>query len=121
LDFAKAHAAALQFSGERAEAAIRYLMAYFMHPEDLELALLGGRCMVELGQLSQAYLTLDSIFKIDRLITRARDREQVKTLRVFIDALKDKLENGEAASARTQKAAGGRPAKKTEKKIYNEQ
>jgi hypothetical protein len=95
LTFSKAYASALHMGGDRSTAAFHYLMAYFIHPEDLELALLCGRCMVELGQTTQAYLTLNGIAGVPQLVGKAEDKKQVEVFRTFLSALKEKaLEDG---------------------------
>ncbi|MDR0679166.1 MAG: hypothetical protein LBF24_02890 [Puniceicoccales bacterium] len=93
--FAKAYASALHMSGDRAAAAFHYLMAYFIHPEDLELVLLCGRCAVELGQPEQAYLLLNGVSSIQQLMVQVKDKKQIEVLRTFTKALREKLQKEE--------------------------
>jgi tetratricopeptide (TPR) repeat protein len=103
-DFAKAMAATLQMSGNLPDAAIHYLMAYFFHPEELEFALQSGRCMIEVGEVPQAYFILNAIVEAKRFPANDSNKAHLATIRTLLEGLSATLKD---AIAKSKKAAGG--------------
>lgn len=91
-DFAKGMAATLQMMGNFPEAAMAYLMAYFYSPDDLELALLAGRCMMESSQFHQAYYILDSIVSAKHYQNSDGNQQILKSISTLKEILKKNMD-----------------------------
>jgi tetratricopeptide (TPR) repeat protein len=107
-DFAKAQAATLQMSGNPFDAATQFLMAYFFHPDDLELALYAGKCMIQSGEIPQAYFILKNILAAQRFPMTDENKKFSDIIRELLPTLKQK---GDAMldTLSKQKKMGGAP------------
>ncbi|MDR3316566.1 MAG: hypothetical protein LBS68_00600 [Puniceicoccales bacterium] len=93
-DYARAIAATMQMCGNYSEAGIQFLFTYFFHPEDLGMALSSCRCMVEVGNITQAYFILNSIVEAKRYPLDAKNRDHLKDCKAILQYL-EKLVNEE--------------------------
>ncbi|MDR2341232.1 MAG: tetratricopeptide repeat protein [Puniceicoccales bacterium] len=117
-DFAKAQAATTQMSGNPFDAASQFLMAYFFHPDDLELAFLAGKNMMQAGEFPQAYFILKNILAAQKFPMTEANKKYCDLIKDLLPAIKYK---GDAMMDKhdKQKKTGGAPmaqkAAKTDK------
>jgi tetratricopeptide (TPR) repeat protein len=105
-DFAKAQAATLQMSGNPFDAATQFLMTYFFHPDDLELAFHAGKCMMQAGEFPQAYFILKNILAAQKFPMTEENKKYSDIIRELLPALKNKGDSMMDNYAKTKKAGG---------------
>lgn len=88
-DFTKGLAATLQMSGEFQTAALQYLMGYFFHPENLEMAFLAARCMMDAGMIQAATETIDGILR-DHKYEKSKENDHYESM---MKSLREILKN----------------------------
>lgn len=86
--FAKAVASCYKKMGQAQVAAIGFLMAYFYHPELLELAFLAGQTLVECGGVAQAYHIMKGILHAKRFPDNEENRKWVAAIGNLQDLVK---------------------------------
>lgn len=111
-DFAKAQAATLQMSGNPYDAATQFLMAYFFHPEDLELALHAGKCMIQAGEFPQAYFILKNVVGAQKFSMTEENKKYCDIIRDLLPMLKKKGDSMMDNYAKRKKAGGAPTAAK---------
>jgi tetratricopeptide (TPR) repeat protein len=111
-DFAKAQAATLQMSGNPYDAATQFLMAYFFHPEDLELALLAGRCMAQAQEFPQAYFILKNVLAAQKFPMTEENKKYCDVIRDLLPAFKNKGDSMIDDYAKRKKMGGAPTTKK---------
>lgn len=107
-DFAKAQAATLQMGGNPFDAATQFLMAYFFNPEDLELALHAGKCMIQAGEFPQAYFILKNILAAQKFPMTEDNKKYCGVIQELLPALKAKGDSTMDKYGK-QKKSGGAP------------
>ncbi|MDR2721149.1 MAG: tetratricopeptide repeat protein [Puniceicoccales bacterium] len=91
-EFSKAHAATLQMLGNFPDAAISFLMAYLFNPEDLELAMCAGRCMVEAKEYGQSYFILKNVLTSQKFPMTDENRKAMESIKELMAMSKKKAE-----------------------------
>jgi predicted Zn-dependent protease len=110
--YIQARAATYKMSGKLVDAALLYLLGYFVHPDKIDMAMQSGCCMVEVGRKLHAYLVLNGVHRI--LKPEKKNDEPRKKLGELVKLLHDSVMadiEAETASG----ATGGAKAKKTAK------
>ncbi|MDR1456826.1 MAG: tetratricopeptide repeat protein [Puniceicoccales bacterium] len=105
-DFAKAQAATLQMSGNPFDAATQFLMAYFFHPEDLELALFAGKSMIQAGEFPQAYFILKNVLAAQKFPMTEENKKYCDIIRELLPTLKNKGDSMMDNYAKRKKTGG---------------
>lgn len=105
-DFAKAQAATLQMGGNPFDAATQFLMAYFFHPDDLELALLAGKCMLQAMEFPQAYFILKNIMSAQKFPMTEENKKHCDVIRELLPVLKNKGDSMMDNYAKQKKSRG---------------
>lgn len=113
-EFAKAQAATMQMQKNFKDAALHFLIAYFFHQEDLELALYAGRCMMEAQEVVQAYFIMKHILQEKRFPDSPENKKFASIIQEFVTLLKKKAEEvpssgGQGTPSGNREAKTGAP------------
>ncbi|MDR1435803.1 MAG: tetratricopeptide repeat protein [Puniceicoccales bacterium] len=87
-DYLKARAATNQLAGNLPFAAVLYLVAYFIHPNILDFAILSGKCMVDLGRVLHAYLVSNAVLVNYKNANKKSNDRKVDEFGAFVEALR---------------------------------